>query len=471
MRSIAIASAMTFAAAVLVSACQCNLPVPCADSRECPAGQTCIGGSCQGPSGSGGNSGTGGSSGTGGAGGAGGCTGLQCQQMTCAGGAKTTISGKVYAPNGTLPLYNAVVYVPNTDVAPFTPGVSCDKCGAGLSGNPIVQTTSDAAGNFRLEDVPAGTNIPLVIQMGRWRRVVRIPTVTACMNNAISDAQVTRLPRTKAEGDIPLMAIATGNADPFECLLRKIGIDDSEFTLPSGTGRVHFHRYNGRDMSPSAPAGSELVGSASNLMRYDVVMLPCEGSHMLKPAAHTQNIIDYTTAGGRVFATHFSYVWIEYAQAPFPTTATWRGNSNAPDGTVYTLDTSFPKGSTFADWLQNVNATTTRGELPIFEPRRNVVSVNNAVAQRWFYSMAQSNVGHYTFNTPVASLLPDGGSPDQCGRVVFSDFHVSAAALSGMPTFPASCKTEELSAQEKALAFMLFDLSACVQRDELPPIN
>jgi len=49
----------------------------------------------------------------------------------------------------------------------------------------------------------------------------------------------------------------------------------------------------------------------------------------LEPAAKTpaqqQNVIDYTTAGGRVFATHYSYGWL-YDITPFSGTATWDVN-------------------------------------------------------------------------------------------------------------------------------------------------
>ena len=50
-----------------------------------------------------------------GAGEDGGCTGLACQQTACGDGdpaTDTTVSGVVYAPNGTTPLYNVIVFVP-----------------------------------------------------------------------------------------------------------------------------------------------------------------------------------------------------------------------------------------------------------------------------------------------------------------------------------------------------------------------
>jgi hypothetical protein len=83
-------------------------------------------------------------------------------------------------------------------------------------------------------------------------------------------------------------------------------------------------------------------------------------------------------------------------------------------------------------------------------------------------------IQYMTFNTPV------GAAADaQCGRAVFTSIHLNAAdAPAGdnedfsQPTtpFPEGCVGRTLSAQEKALEFLFFDLSACVQPDTDRPV-
>ena len=387
------------------------------------------------------------------------CTGLCLRRAMCAGGATTTISGTVVTPAMVSPdpLYNAVVYIPNTAVAPFTPGVSCDRCGAATSGSPVVSAVTGPDGRFVLRDVPVGANIPLVIQLGRWRRQVTISNVASCVDNALPTT-LTRLPRSRAEGDIPLMAMVTGNVDALECVLRKIGIADSEFTTPAGGGRVQLYVANGANAGRNTPAASDLYNTPATLSRYDMVLFACEGAHIEKPPAAQRNLVEYANAGGRVFTTHFSYTWL-YNVAPFSSVATWRTRQTNPGNPLTgIIDTSFPRGQAFAQWLTLVGAATGLNRISINDPRHDVDAVVAPTA-RWIYSSTPATVQHLTFNTPVAA------APEtQCGRVLFSDFHVSNGRTSGQ-TFPSECSGTTLTAQEKVLEFMLFDLASCVTPD------
>src|SRR5262249_49959393 len=141
----------------------------------------------------------------------------------------------------------------------------------------------------------------------------------------------------KGEGDIPQIAISTGDVDGLECVLRKMGIDDSEFTQPSGNGRVHLYKGNGANAGAGTPSDTQLYGSLTTLKNYDMVLFSCFGSQQTKMLTDQQRVIDYPTAGGRVFATHFSYVWLVTAGAnnlpgsppqpqPFVGTAMWHVN-------------------------------------------------------------------------------------------------------------------------------------------------
>ncbi len=398
------------------------------------------------------------------------CTNLCQQQVACSGTATTSVSGTVFAATPAQfgspdPVYDALVYVPNAPVQPFAPGVQCSQCGADVTGEPLVAVQTGPDGTFTLDNMPVGSNIPLVIQIGRWRRQVTIPSVAPCTNTALP-AELTRLPRNSKEGDIPLTAIATGNADFTECLLLKMGIDQAEFTQPSGGGRVQMYMSTGSDDGPGTPSLDQLAGSVSTLEQYDLVVLPCEGTPDPNPPhtnAEMQNLISYTSAGGRVFATHYSYTWLE-TNGAFANTATWvPTNPQFPPPSPLTavVDTSFQKGQDFSTWLGDVGAQSGPGQLQIVNARSDLVSIAS-VSQQFLYTTASGVQAplQYGFYTPV-------GQPasQQCGRVVFSDFHVidSGGNQTNPPSFPAECAGGgPMSPQEKALEFQLFDLASCV---------
>src|SRR5215469_261416 len=330
------------------------------------------------------------------------CTGLCQQQVTCPAGQTTSISGTVYAPNNTDPLPNVQVYIPNAPVDAFTPGVSCPAPGQPPSGSPLVGTTTAVDGTFTLTNVPVGSNIPLVIQAGRWRRQVVVPGTAACTNTSFS----TRMPQNQSEGDIPKIAIVTGSADEVECVLRKVGVSDSEFTDPTGTGRINLIAGSGSRgavIDAGTPTETGFTSSLPSLNQYDVLMLPCQGSPLYtKSSAQLANLIQYANAGGRVYASHYSYVWM-YQNPPFNTVANWAvGQAALPDG-IATVDTTFPDGQTLAQWLQLIGASTTQGQISISAVKHDLNGVV-APTQSWLTlddATLNNPVMQFTFNAPV----------------------------------------------------------------------
>jgi hypothetical protein len=409
------------------------------------------------------------------------CTGLQCRQVDCAsqGEPDTTVSGIVYDPAGSHPLFNVIVYVPNDAVKPLEPGAVCDQCGAIASGSPVVSALTGPDGRFVLHNVPAGDAIPLVLQLGKWRRQAVIAHVSACADTSIIDRGTMRLPASRSEGDMPQIAIATGGCDPFECLLRKIGIADSEFTNDGGDGRVHVYQGVGGSGLPAGTTPAATLWASSSLGKYDMIINACECAEQAqeKPQSSIDNLVAYANAGGRLFNTHYHYYWIDPTKVSSPvarnpawqSTAVFIPEQSGTTSITGFVDATFPKGDAFAHWLLDVGASTNLDRFPIEQARYNVTAVRPP-SLRW---ISDPDIGdtetmspallHYTFNTPV------GAPPDQqCGKVLFSDFHVVSPVMSA-PAFPTECDASSMTPQELALEFMLFDLSACIQEDTQPP--
>jgi hypothetical protein len=395
------------------------------------------------------------------------CTGLCLQQTTCTGNATTSVSGVVYAPNGTDPLPNVTVYVPNAPVDAFPAGVSCPISGSPPSGSPLVGTITDVNGKFSLVDMPVGQYIPLVIVSGRWRRQLVIPITTACTNTALPPTFAV-MPQNQNQGDIPKIAIATGSVDQVECVLRKVGINDSEFTDPSETGRINF--YTGSAVSGSAidsktPTQASLMENYSTLQNYDVLMLPCQGTptgDVVAGALGTQelaNFIAFANAGGRVYSSHYSYAWM-FNNPPFNSVANWDPsldtNQNQLATGSATVNTSFTAGQTLSTWLQDVGSSTSPGQMDLDTLRIDQTGVI-APTQSWL-TLNQSMGGvanpvmQFVFDTPI-------GATNQCGRVLYNEYHVENGSSSPTTYFPTECSAGAMTPQEKLLEYMLFELT------------
>jgi hypothetical protein len=417
------------------------------------------------------------------------CTGLCKDEPKCEAGGTTTLTGTVVAGTqapylGTSspdPVPNVFVYIPNTAPSAFTDGPECG-C-ATVTGDPLAapaQATTDYLGNFTLTNVPVPPSgiVPLVIQLGRWRRVFGLGNpanpgfpVTACTTNTAGSIH---MPRNQGEGDIPLTAISTGAVDAMECVLLKMGVDQAEFTDPGGTGRIQFFQGNGAVIDGATPAETVLVPttiSATELNLYDQVIFPCwgddprAGGANVKTANQQTNIINYTTAGGRMFATHFSYAWL-YNVAPFDTAATWIPDVEYTSGTGNIQQPSaFADVNTFYAWMNALTSDgSTAGQFNILNERNDFSAVgpntelwvNITGALSYYYYSGAAFPATFTFDTPYSTATPP---PAACGRVIYSDFHVTSPG--GGTTFPGECSSGEMSAQEKSLEYLIWDLASC----------
>ena len=75
------------------------------------------------------------------------------------------------------------------------------------------------------------------------------------------------------------------------------------------------------------------MSNNATLKSYDVLMLPCEGGQYIQPADQLANIIDFTSSGGRVYASHFEYVWM-FQNGPFAGVVNWKvGQAQLQNGT------------------------------------------------------------------------------------------------------------------------------------------
>ncbi len=423
-----------------------------------------------------------------------GCTNLQCQVHSCPGGvAGAQVTGQVFDPAGRDPLYNVVVYIPNSPGGKLDPiplgvnSASC-SCDALFSGEPLAVALTDAEGNFTLTGAPDGADIPLVVQIGKWRKEITLPPVAPC---ATTSAGKITLPKSFSDGayaSLPNIAVSTGMADALECLLTRIGVDESLFTGSKSGPGVHIFQGTG-----NAVAGGSLASSAAlwddlpDLLGYDIVMLSCEGDPTYGVDATTAGYMaSYVSQGGRVFAEHYHYAFFVdpssgSAYPPFANVANWLNIDGGTD--FYTQDISgiieptlaggrpFPEGAALKAWLGAVGALSIDGEIVV--PEGNAmhdatVTAGN-LATAWVQtdpSVSPASTQYFSWDMPFDAAKNDAGVPQYCGRAVFSNMHVAGSANDypgGSGTVPAGCDSRAaLWPDEKAIEFILFDLSSCL---------
>ncbi|HMR79377.1 MAG TPA: hypothetical protein PKD61_29925 [Polyangiaceae bacterium] len=360
------------------------------------------------------------------------------------------LKGKVVAPQGTMPISGALVYLGPTE--PIPDGTYCDRCVALPPGVPFTFTKPD--GTFDLGAYTTGTQ-SLVVQKGQFRRIRNIDVTPGDVSVPI---ELTTLPKKTdvAAGDnIPKMAVVQGAWDALEVTLAKLGLGELEpGFLGIGSqlkaGSAAFTMVTNRNAFLSNPA---------ELAKYHVVFIPCHNNGggascddtTSGDATIQKNLQDFVAAGGKLYVTDYSY---DYLAQPFPGYVDWIGQTSqigsACQGDSYNAAATI-KDPSMQSWLAALGVSAFE-----VEDSWTIIDKVNAV-------QTTDLDGNPTTVTPtvwVEGAVPSHGTKPttvsfvrSCGRVLFSTYHTEAG--NAPPNSP-------LKPQEAALLYVLLEVGVCV---------
>ena len=352
------------------------------------------------------------------------CVRLQCQQIDCAADhlPTTTVSGVVYDPAGTIRSTTSSSTSRTTRCSRSSRASSATSAAWSRAARPSSRRSPDSNGRFVLTNAPAGQNIPLVLQLGKWRKQVVIPAGhPPARTRSCPIRAVMRLPAKQSEGDMPQIAVATGGCDAFECLLQKIGIDVErvhERGRRRQGARLPGHRWRGAVDPDDAlrPAS----GRARRCRTYDLIVNSCECAGV--PAGEAA-VVDRqprrVRERRRPALQHALPLLLDRPDEDRRRARRVEQPGVAVDGDVHSgggrhdvhrrlRRHDVPQGRGLRRVAREfVGATLALGEFPIDDARYNVTAANPPSTQ-WVANpnSGQTETGspallHYTFNTPV----------------------------------------------------------------------
>lgn len=389
--------------------------------------------------------------------------GVRDAGILCAPG-EGTIEGTVYAPNGVDPISTAVIWIPLTGepVLDIAPGVACDRCPIGGS---RFRTTSATDGTFVLTTGAAGGDYEVVVQNGRFRRVVTVhvdPCGRAVMSPAETTLPGTTDPATAGPGVVmmPRILVATGTNDNIARVLRLIGI--TQFDSVDG-GRT----AGSRAAVESSALGAVLLNRAM-LDQYNLVFAGCGSlgggrADALQSPTLLTSVSDWLAVGGRLYSSDLSYILVS---ATVPTMASWATGERT--GIYDAHDVGYSASATaiiqatiddvdLRSWMSVVGALRADGRVDLtqFRDPWGAVDTVPTGTRNWVHGDVQWHVpvGMTTAAADhpltIQRPVPDAAGAT-CGQAFFSSYHTSSSTTG-----------TTLSAQERLLEYLIFQLAKC----------
>ena len=350
-------------------------------------------------------------------------------------------------------------------------------------------------GNFTLTNVPDGTNIPLVVQIGKWRKEIIIPTVTPCSDNARRARS--RCPRTCSDGlyaSMPNIAVSTGGADTLECLLTRVGVDEGDVhgrperrpactssRAPAATPR------RGSRPSPAVALGQPgrphalrhrdalVRGLADDRRQRDDRRRTWRRTSRRRPRVRASTITTRSSPGQQRDGPAYPQFpnianWTNLGLAGNDSPVQQRHHGRHPDDAPERQ--AVPRGRALKSWLGNVGALNAGGEIvvPAANARDTALVRRRNVATPWVQtgSGVDARRARSTSRGTCRSTRPSPtrASPSTAGARLQRHARLGIGRATTRPAAspcPAGCDAAStLSPDEDAIEFILFDLSSCV---------
>jgi hypothetical protein len=197
------------------------------------------------------------------------------------------VQGRICAPDGETWVMGATVYV-DTEWG-------------------RLETTTDQDGYFKLEGVPVGTQT-VEVEKGSFTTTIEV---------IIAANEVLALAANECVGDVDI-AVVTGQYDNIESILNRLNIPFDEIAgsfAPSSDGSLSTDHI-------------ALMRDPARMASYDIIFFNCGMEDSWSMDANIiQNIRDYVTNGGSIYASDQAYFVLE---GPFPEAADFIGNDAEP---------------------------------------------------------------------------------------------------------------------------------------------
>lgn len=354
-----------------------------------------------------------------------------------------TITGKVYAPNGVDPVSGALVYVV--------------KRGSGNLGPPSEAYEdydyTSADGSFTLEEIPTGEQT-IKIQKGAFQKEFDYTVKKGA--NALPTAATTLPSQTGGGGTVEKMAVVTGFFDSIENVLAKIGLAevDSMGLFVPGTEQFTVIDGMGIPLGPTYTPFLEFFSDPDNYADYRTIFLNCgidedDEYDFFQNQDMVNNLRDWVTNGGRLYATDWSYDFVEQL---FPEYVKFYG-----DDPGFTSTPGSINDAERGDDMEHINATILDDNLLAWLKNIGATNPDDTVEiEGWLSGWAViDDISADVKAWVEGPVLVDGVESTRVitisfrhgdGMVFFSSYHTE------------DFMTTEMTPQDRILQYLIFEL-------------